>query len=271
MSTLRSNFTRSCLTAVVLCAALFSALAPSPAAAELLCRCAYPSLSAVICNNDLTAKIKVRETFRGKDANYFLAEVRTVFRGVEEAGSWIVISAPRSCGFELKNGKSYAVSLNVDTTTGYYTTFACGSFVSEWNKLSAEDHATLEAPSCSPCDPACEDGQTCIMQEVVCVTAPCNPIPACVPSVASEGEVCYRFSEMDPAMSVDRTCAEGLKCVSTSDTFGFNSVRSCQQQNWCLNDSTAANDCDGLIHPMVVGQWGCTAENKCAWRAQLPN
>jgi hypothetical protein len=271
MSTLRSKFIRSCLTVVVLCAALFTALAPSSAAAELLCRCAYPSLAAVICNNDLTAKIKVIGTYRGKDSTLYLADVRQVFRGTEEAGSWIVISAPRSCGFELRSGRAYAVSLNLDTTSGHYTTFACGSFVSEWSELSAEDRATLDAPACGPCDPACEEGQTCMLQEVVCVRAPCNPVPACVPSVASQGEVCYRFSEADAALSVDRSCSDGLKCVNTSATFNFNSVRTCQAQDWCLSDETAATDCEGLVHPFVLGNWGCTAEHACAWRASVQN
>jgi hypothetical protein len=271
MSTLRSNIIRSSLTAVVLCAALFTALAPSSAAAQLLCRCAFRPLSALLCDNDLTAKIKVIGTYRGKDATLYLAEVKQVFRGSEETGSWIVVSAPRDCGFELHNGKSYAVSINLDATSGYYTTFACSSFVSEWNQLSAEDHATLDAPACGPCDPACEDGQTCMLQEVVCVRAPCNPVPACVPSIASQGEVCYRFSESDPAMSVDRSCAEGLKCVNASATVGFNSVRTCQPQSWCLSDATAASDCESVIHPMVLGKWGCTADHSCAWRAGPQN
>jgi hypothetical protein len=267
MATLRSRIIRSCMAATALSIALFTVLAPSPAAAELLCRCAYPSLAAVICDNDLTARIRVIARYPSKNGNLYLAEVRRVFRGHEAEGSWIVISAPASCGYELRSGRNYLVSLNVDAEAGHYTTFACGSFVSEWSQLSQEDRATLDAPACSPCDPACEDGQTCVLQEVQCITTPCNPVPACVPAVASQGEVCYRFSETNPELFMERSCADGLKCVNTSEGFSFNSLLTCQPQDWCLNEESAAADCEGLVHPKVLGQWGCTAEHQCAWRA----
>jgi hypothetical protein len=220
--------TRSLLSALAVAAALFMTLAPNQAAAELFCKCAYPSLSAVLCRNTLTAQIKVRDVRRLRNGNrVYLAEVQRVFRG--DAARLIWIEAPATCGFEFRNGKRYAVSINLDATTGRYTTSACGSFVSEWSQLSAEDRALLAAPTCEPsCDNvSCEDGEVCMLEQVYCIQAPCPPQPTCVSEVASEGDICYRFVESDAALFVDRECAPGLSCMSTDDRIGFNSIKYC--------------------------------------------
>ncbi|KAL3669564.1 hypothetical protein V7S43_004951 [Phytophthora oleae] len=53
------------------------------------------------------------------------------------------------------------------------------------------------------CNLACERGTTCKLQEVMCVKAPCNPIPTCVPI------------ESEPACT--KTCPKNEVCQINSD------------------------------------------------------
>jgi len=171
-------------------------LPTSSALAETLCRCAYPSLEATLCDDDLTAKVFVWSGYTDGQTgnNVYYATVQEVFHG--DAGRVITIEAPRSCGFELRTWTSYGVSLNRDDN-GRYTTFACGSWVKPWRQVTREERQTLSAPSCAPtCDDVtCGAGEVCELQQVMCIRAPCPPMPVCVPG--PQAGACYDYSGMD--------------------------------------------------------------------------
>ncbi len=60
-------------------------------------------------------------------------------------------------------------------------------------------------------------------------------------------------------------CPEGLSCKGwqrgVSDPAG-----NCHTENWCLDNASAAADCDGLMHIMVPGRWSCSETFECAWQ-----
>ncbi len=181
----------------LLAVAALLCLAPAAASAENLCRCAYRSLEATMCDDDLTAKIFVWSGYTDGSTgnNVYYATVQKVFRG-QPTGRVIRIEAPASCGFELETWSTYGVSLNLEAN-GRYTTFACGSWVKPWRDVTRDERALLRAPRCAPtCDDVqCGAGEVCELQDVDCVRAPCPPLPVCVP----EPQVCacYDYSEMD--------------------------------------------------------------------------
>lgn len=80
-----------------------------------------------------------------------------------------------------------------------------------------------------------------------------------------EGGLCYRFEEQDPNSFVNLPCADGLKCTATDALIGFNSYRYCMPLDFCIDDSTAATDCEGIPHIAEPGEWGCD-DNVCTWR-----
>jgi hypothetical protein len=149
--------------------------------AQVLCRCAIRPLEAFICENDLTAQVRVRFGLSLPNGNrVYRARVLQTFQG--EAARDIWIETPASCGFPLRTGRTYAVSINVGEN-GVYSTFACSSFVKQWRELSPDELALLDATECFPtCDDVeCATGQSCILEPVVCIRAPCPPLPVCVP------------------------------------------------------------------------------------------
>jgi hypothetical protein len=249
------------------CWFVISLALPDHAAAQALCKCAARPLTDRMCENELTAQVKVLETSCLKNGNMlYRARVKAVFRG--QAEHEILIEAPKDCGIKLSNRKTYVVSLN-SNEQGHYTTFACGSFVSLWSELSDEDYDALMEPACvtqRSCENTiCPADEACIMQQIECFAAPCNPIPSCVPHVASENELCYRFWETDATMSVERTCGENLKCTATGEGAGFNTQKYCKAKNYCVSEDSAASDCASQKHIMMLGRWGCEA-HACTFR-----
>lgn len=304
--------------------ALFTVLlmAPASASAEFLCRCAYPSLEATICRNELAAKVFIWSGYTDGDTgnNVYVATVQQVYRG-ETAGRVITIEAPSSCGFEFRGFTNYAVSLQKGEN-GNYTTFACGSWVKPFRNVTRAEQKLLLNPECPPsCDDVtCDAGETCELQQVVCVRAPCYPRPVCVPdaqpsecrdytgldfglckmlmgwavqdgmcrpisgcgsdlpfyasreecmagcAVSADG-VCYQFSESGARPFVNQPCEDGLKCTSTSNAIGFDSQRLCKPMDFCIDDSTAETDCEG-IPPTSPGPGAFTCPaNQCVWSA----
>lgn len=243
--------------------------AATPASAQVLCKCAQRSLAALICTDDLTARVRVRWGLSLPSGNQlYLARVLDVFRG--SAGRDIWIETPAGCGLSLRPFTTYVVSVNRGDD-GAYSTFACSSFVKPWREVTDEDMAVLEAPACAPsCDDVtCAAGEHCVLDPVVCVRAPCPPRPICVSDIAGPDEVCYRFSESDASVAMDRPCDVDHKCLSVSEMVGFNAERVCKLQNYCVNDDTADSDCAALPHPAVLGNWSCV-EHACTWIAGEP-
>jgi hypothetical protein len=62
------------------------------------------------------------------------------------------------------------------------------------------------------------------------------------------------------------SCKKGEKCRYGKSLFkpGYSdAMGSCVAETYC----DAAKDCEGLIHPMVVGTWACE-KSGCAWKAE---
>jgi hypothetical protein len=158
-----------------------ASLAPSTTA-QVLCKCALRPLSALICANDLTALVRVRWSFPNRSGDHvYAARVIERYHGQSEREIWIQV--PASCGLTLSKFRSYVVSVNRDDS-GVYTTFACSSFVKPWSELTPEEAGLLRDPGCAPaCDElTCPSGERCVLDQVVCVRAPCPPRPVCVPA-----------------------------------------------------------------------------------------
>ncbi|POM78337.1 Cysteine-rich protein [Phytophthora palmivora] len=79
-------------------------------------------------------------------------------------------------------------------------------------------YATQET---SACDPPCEQDEVCQLQQVQCITQPCDPVPTCVPIEASCTKKCskYETCQIDadgsqycynPCAAV--LCLEGTTC-----------------------------------------------------------
>jgi hypothetical protein len=68
------------------------------------------------------------------------------------------------------------------------------------------------------CDLVCDKGQHCELEEVVCITAPCPPIPVCVPDEepTCKGVVCEEgyHCELEEVVCVRAPCPPQPTCVS---------------------------------------------------------
>ncbi|KAK1936640.1 hypothetical protein P3T76_010075 [Phytophthora citrophthora] len=73
------------------------------------------------------------------------------------------------------------------------------------------------------CNLACERGKTCKLQEVVCVRAPCNPVPTCVPV------------ESEPACT--KTCPKNQVCQIDSEDYSQFCYNPCAA-TLCLEGTT---------------------------------
>jgi len=260
-----------------------TAALPTDALAETQCRCAYPSLETASCNNELTARVQVLGGYTNtRGNNVYVAAVKQVYRGTAP-GRFINIEAPRTCGFELRQRGLYAVAVSIAEGESNYSSFACSSFVKPFRELTREERAFLASPSCEPSacvDVTGQDFGLCKMLMGYAVRdGQCQPISGCGSDLkfyssheacmegcaAGADEVCYRFSETNPDDFVNVPCASDLKCASTSNMIGFNVERTCKPLDYCIDESSAANDCADLIHIAVPGVWGCDA-NRCVWR-----
>ncbi len=83
---------------------------------------------------------------------------------------------------------------------------------------------------------------------------------------SGDAEVTYDYGEGagDTCMGIaSLQCDDGYTCkgvqTGVSDPAG-----SCHTERWCDNDSVAT-DCANVIHPMVLGAWGCE-EHSCTWQ-----
>jgi hypothetical protein len=89
---------------------------------------------------------------------------------------------------------------------------------------------------------------------------------ACMADCAVDrDETCHEFSESDPNAFVHRPCADGLKCTRTTNMVGFNVHEECKPMDYCVDATTAAQDCEELPHIAVPGIWGCV-DHRCKWR-----
>lgn len=62
-------------------------------------------------------------------------------------------------------------------------------------------------------------------------------------------------------------CGPGLQCKN-GDTghIEVDVPGSCHTPLWCASEHSAGADCDGNLHIMVPGYWGCSDEHTCVWR-----
>ncbi|ETK90782.1 hypothetical protein F442_05672 [Phytophthora nicotianae P10297] len=69
---------------------------------------------------------------------------------------------------------------------------------------------TDAAPETTACDLACGEGETCTLQEVQCITAPCDPVPTCVP---------VETLSLPPEPVCTMKCPEGETCqINSADS-----------------------------------------------------
>lgn len=245
-------------------------LTAQAASAQIACRCALRGLDELVCDNDLTARVRVLWGLSLANGDrLYGARVQQTFRG--ETAPEILIEVPESCGLPLRARTSYAVSVSRDDN-GIYSTFACNSFAKVWNQVTRAELSTLREPQCAPtCDDVtCEPSQHCELQTIFCIRAPCPPaVPTCVRDTAAPGELCYQFDETGNLPFIDRPCDSEHKCASTSARAGFNTSRSCVPLDYCVDENSAGSDCEDLIHPAVLGRWSCI-DHSCSWRAGNP-
>lgn len=173
-------------------------LAAAAASAQTECRCPSLPLSAVACDNALTADVFVWWGWSDAQSGNSIhrASVIEVYEGREQRSS-IRIEVPRDCGLDLDSWTRYVVSLQAGGSADY-TTFACNSFVAKTSDLSKQDRAfLLDRDRCAPgfdCSTVdCPPGETCEMQDVQCITSPCPPVPVCVPGPSA----CLDYSDRD--------------------------------------------------------------------------
>ncbi|XP_037087164.1 prespore protein Dp87-like [Pollicipes pollicipes] len=93
-----------------------------------------------------------------------------------------------------------------------------GGYYSTRSQVCVGDPLPVERPS-SCQNVHCGDLQTCVLQEVICIRAPCYPVPACIPDRCAAvrcgtGTVCVtaRRSDSQPACSDFPNCQFTVRC-----------------------------------------------------------
>ncbi|KAF4029512.1 hypothetical protein GN244_ATG18772 [Phytophthora infestans] len=95
---------------------------------------------------------------------------------------------------------------------------------------------TTEAvPETTACNLACAMGETCKLQEVQCITAPCNPVPTCVPIENPPPEpVCAKKCPKNERCQIN-SVDNSLYCLSPCATVRCSSGYTCQvEQVQCI-------------------------------------
>ncbi len=113
------------------------------------------------------------------------------------------------------------------------------------------------APTCD--DVTCEDGQHCELQEIVCITTPCNPIPTCVDHTT--GPFCGGIAGIECPGSGVCTDAPGDGCSPENGGADCGGVCACLALGLCI---------DGLIWDESPDVCGCV-ENPCNLVDCLPD
>ncbi|KAG6973139.1 hypothetical protein JG688_00003659 [Phytophthora aleatoria] len=84
---------------------------------------------------------------------------------------------------------------------------------------------TNAAPETTACNLTCVKGETCKLQEVRCITAPCNPVPTCVPN--ETGPVCTKKCPRNEKCQIN-SADNSQYCLSPCATVRCSSGYTCQ-------------------------------------------